>query len=199
MAAKHQTDEDKMDEDGKVKEDDERESDASTQESENDELNDEKVWRRIWKEAWIEQDPETKRKLTKKDGQKIDKKKLSKAIRFLAEDYVEFGQKIGNTDLYVAIGKEKSKLMDNNHDYNEEEASRVAWKNRKYLVNQHAIEPFRKKQKIDDDDKNEDENDDKDGNDDKEDENNDVTKDCRACSLHDVNPNYYPLCILHNE
>ena len=116
---------------------------------EDDELDDEEVWGRIWREVEHERG---RPDLMKENGQKIDKKKLSKAIRVLAEDYVEFGHQIENTDLYVEIAKEKSILMDKN--YGEEEASRVAWKNRKYLVKEHAIEPFINNL---DDDENEDE------------------------------------------
>ena len=98
------------------------------------------IWKRIMSEIIGEGG---RPDLMKEGGDKYDTKKLSKAIRNLAEDYVKFGNEVENSELYDEIGREKTRLENNR--YGEKEAISAAWKNRKYLVKLHAITPFMKK------------------------------------------------------
>ena len=75
------------------------------------------------------------------DGTNFVTKKTVKQIRNYVEDIVTFAHDIENSDIYVAIQDEKSWLEDKH--YSEEEAEAVAWKNRKYLIKQKVIEPFK--------------------------------------------------------
>jgi hypothetical protein len=95
------------------------------------------VWHRVITEVM----EENGRQDLKKEGRdKLDTKRVIKAIRDLAEDYVKFGNQIENTDLYDHLRKEKDRLV--NNDYDSDEAEIVAWKNRKYLVKKLVIDPF---------------------------------------------------------
>jgi hypothetical protein len=95
------------------------------------------VWHRIVTEV-MEKDGV---QYFKKEGKdKFDTKRVIKAIRDNAEDYVKFGNQIENTDMYGQLQKEKDRLE--NNDYDSDEAEIVAWKNRKYLVKKLVINPF---------------------------------------------------------
>ena len=120
--------------DDKSDEGEEREGDSSSQQEYEDfGHNDGEVWERIVKEVKNEH-----------KSAFVDRKKFRKAVRVKTEDYVEFGNKIKNTDLYVALEKKKSKLLDQN--YGEEEATKVAWEKRKHLVKENIDQYLPEKQ-----------------------------------------------------
>lgn len=68
------------------------------------------------------------------------KKKLFKLIRNGAEDLVELIDQLRATKVYSRIHEEKRRLEKNK--YEEDEAVRSAWKNRKYMIMKNIVEPY---------------------------------------------------------
>jgi hypothetical protein len=133
-----------------IDQDPEIDEDEKDQEDE-DEQDDDYVWDRIMSEVLDSEGGPNSFK--KEEGEKFDTKKLTKAIGNLVEDYIEFAGQIQDTDVYSEIDKEKQRLIENG--YEEEEACKAAWNNRKYLVKKYMVEPFSKKvqeQETNDDD-----------------------------------------------
>ena len=132
--------------------------------------------------------------LVDNDDQFVLKKMIPK-IKDHVENSIDYAEQIQQTEFYNKISDEKLRLENQGQD--EAEAETNAWSKRKYMIYEELIEPFLKDKPdpyVEDDGDGE-----GDVNGNEINENNDVTKDCLACRLHDVNPSYYKQCILHNE